>query len=413
MLKAQANLALPNPLNFSPLRDLRRVSLPYAARISIGRGLRDHVRLYISLGYTLIFGVVSVWLYRAEIHTGFAISVIFGSLFALYSVIPWRLKLPLGLNLSPVPYFLYNAILALVLGFLVSVLAYMVPIMIFHGWEASEWLYAFGWRLCAFMSPILAVTGFSIALGEDYAHNQDRLEARARRFQRLAEQARVIALRAQINPHFFFNSLNTIAALIPVEPEKAEQAVELLAEALRPALLREQPLLGTLESELKIAGAYAELEHLRLGDRVAISFDVDETLNGTVVPSLCLQPLLENVFRHGATKHAGGYRVGLVARPEADFLVVEIQGHPEGASVEFDAPDFAPAVAREGHALHNIQTRVAMLFGSNTEVDVRVRSQDHASVARLRIPLDGPTPQARAMEARIREGHSPEEVVKP
>jgi hypothetical protein len=133
------------------------------------------------------------------------------------------------------------------------------------------------------------------------AERAARLDRRRRAtLERLAEQARIVALRAQVNPHFFFNALNTIAALIPTRPADAERAVELLAEALRPVLMRDQPMTHPLRTEFAVAEAYAQIERLRFGDRLRIEFDLPAGLATLPVPSLSLQPLLENAIRHGA-----------------------------------------------------------------------------------------------------------------
>jgi hypothetical protein len=121
-------------------------------------------------------------------------------------------------------------------------------------------------------------------------------------------RAQLEALRAQINPHFLFNSLNSIAQLISSDPERAEVCVERLAEIFRYLLQSENRSFVTLEDELDIADAYLDIERARFGERLEVDFVVDEAVRHHIVPTLILQPLIENAVRHGVSQKVGGGR---------------------------------------------------------------------------------------------------------
>jgi len=229
---------------------------------------------------------------------------------------------------------------------------------------------------------IYAILGLYITTGHDEQRARLRLEREARRQQELLQRAQEIVLRSQINPHFFFNALNTIAALIPSRPADAERAVELLAEALRPALMRDQSLTATLRREVEIARAYGELELLRLGDRLTIDWELDPSAMDLEMPSLSLQPLLENGVRHGVTPHPGKHRITIQAVRSGDGLELRVLNAPE----EAHGPLSVEAAFRQGHALHNVRQRLRARFGPDATLAVHCSADGRAATATLRVP---------------------------
>ncbi len=167
-------------------------------------------------------------------------------------------------------------------------------------------------------------------------------------------RAEVIALQARIRPHFLFNSMNTIASLIPLRPRDAERAIEDLAELFRAALAPGERL-STLGDELELVRRYLEIERLRLGDRLRVRWSVDGLPDGTPMPALLLQPLVENAVHHGVSAlPAGG--------------LIEIEGTADSASVMLRIANPRPARAqavRAGHgiALDNVRQRLAYHYG--------------------------------------------------
>ncbi len=166
-------------------------------------------------------------------------------------------------------------------------------------------------------------------------------------------KARIEALHARIHPHFLFNTLNSIAALVRLSPEQAEQAVENLAGLMR-AILNDIQFMVSWEHELKISRQYIELELLRLGDRLQIQFEVDSVPSDFPVPSLFLQPLIENAIIHGITHCPEGGLLKLKASISSGQLKIIITN------------PLAPAKTKERHGtgvgLGNVKNRLQLLY---------------------------------------------------
>jgi two-component system sensor histidine kinase AlgZ len=179
------------------------------------------------------------------------------------------------------------------------------------------------------------------------------------RAQLLAEsEARVQALQARIRPHFLFNSLNTIASLIPEDPVGAERATEDLADLFRGSMRRaDNPI--SLADELKLAEKYLQMEKRRLGERLRVDWQVSELPRGASILPLTLQPLLENAVAHGIQPLVDGGEVRVYGRSEKDNIVITVC-NPLG-------PD---GHISEGHgmALANIRERLELAFGSTASL---------------------------------------------
>ena len=164
-------------------------------------------------------------------------------------------------------------------------------------------------------------------------------------------QAELRALRAQVNPHFLFNTLNTIAALIPLDPPAAEDTTARLAEVFRYALRSSDRELAPFGDELAFLRSYLEIERTRFGARLRIEESIEPGLEAVLVPSLLLQPVVENAVRHGIAPRPEGGTVRLTARREGGNLVVEVADDGPGLD-----PDAEPAGT--GFGLHSVRERM-------------------------------------------------------
>lgn len=171
-------------------------------------------------------------------------------------------------------------------------------------------------------------------------------------------EARVQALQARIQPHFLFNSLNTIASLVHDDPDNAEAATLDLADIFRGSLRRADQLISLAE-ELQLARQYLEMEQRRLGERLQIEWRVDELPQGAAVLPLMLQPLLENAVAHGIQAHPEGGLLSVYGRAEGDQVVITIGNPlaPEGWSS-----------GGHGIAIGNIRERLVYAFGSRAQL---------------------------------------------
>lgn len=224
-----------------------------------------------------------------------------------------------------------------------------------------------GWWLLRnlLVSTVLA----GIILRYFYLQQQLRLQ------QQLELQARLDALRTRIRPHFLFNTLNSIASLIMSRPEDAERAVEDLAELLRGSL-QDNKRATTVADELRVCELYLGIEQLRLGERLRVDWQIDAMAREQAMPSLILQPLVENAVYHGVAQLVAGgtIRVSVALR----------EGRIE-VTVENPSPE-QPARSGGHHmALENIGQRLQALYGSEGLLQVE-RPGSH-----YRVELSYPT----------------------
>jgi hypothetical protein len=208
---------------------------------------------------------------------------------------------------------------------------------------------------------------------EYYAKYRDRERVAARLEVSLTE-ARLHALELQIQPHFLFNTLNSISAL--VRTARQREAVTMIAglsDLLRYSLDHAGEQQVTLASELAIIERYLEIEHLRFPDRMAFEIDVPAEVRCAVVPTLLLQPLVENAIRHGIAQSAGPGRVAIRARRDGDQLCIDV--HNTGTLAE----DY-----RAGVGLRNTMARLRHLY--RADHDFQLRAVDGSVLASVALP---------------------------
>ena len=187
------------------------------------------------------------------------------------------------------------------------------------------------------------------------------LELRQRARRPADASARLAELQSRIRPHFLFNALNTALALVRIDPERAERVLEDLAELFRFALA-ERGASITLAEELELARRYLEIEQVRFGERLRLSWELDAGADSVRVPPLVLQPLVENAVRHGIEPAAEG---GVIrVRTQRRLGTVEI-------AVDNTLSPHSPARPGHGIALANVRERLALLHDLAAEFDAR------------------------------------------
>ncbi len=186
-------------------------------------------------------------------------------------------------------------------------------------------------------------------------------------------RAQVEALQARIRPHFLFNSMNTVAALIRVDPAAAERTVEDLSELFRAALGSHDIGDGTLGEELALVDRYLAIEQLRLGPRLRVRRELDDLPKDFPLPRLLLQPLVENAVRHGIQPLREGGEVILRGERNGTGIQIEIT-NPLPAK---------PAITGNGHGLDSVRRRVAFRYGPQARVEVTPQGERFAVVLQL------------------------------
>jgi two-component sensor histidine kinase len=170
------------------------------------------------------------------------------------------------------------------------------------------------------------------------------------------EQARLQALRLQLQPHFLFNALNTITALVHRDPRSAERMVTGLSELLRASLGPGGDQEVRLDRELELVRHYLDIQQVRFADRLMVALAVDADTHEAMVPSLMLQPLVENAILHGIASRAAGGTVAIAAKRRNGMLLIDVTDDGIGASESYGE-------AREGVGLGNTRARLRSLYG--------------------------------------------------
>ncbi|NMW23305.1 histidine kinase [Rhodanobacter denitrificans] len=190
----------------------------------------------------------------------------------------------------------------------------------------------------------------------------------------LAEE-QLARLQGQLRPHFLFNALNTVSALMHSDVARADRLVAALGDLLRISLRSIEHEMTPLAEELRTLELYADIMHERFRDRVTLSWQTDRALLDVAVPALLLQPLLENVFKHGVERTVTPVRIHIGVRREYDSLEIVVSN-----SGSVLAPEH-----RDGVGFRNCRERLGIIYGD--AASLRVRNEDDGVAARVLIPL--------------------------
>jgi LytS/YehU family sensor histidine kinase len=211
--------------------------------------------------------------------------------------------------------------------------------------------------------------------------------AEADRERQLAADARLNALRAQINPHFLFNTLNTIASKARTDPEDARRLLLRLGDFFRYSI-RQDGQFADFAQEYFFVRTYVALEQARYGDSLDVRYDVDPQVLSAQVPVLTIQPLVENAVKHGLAEKVGGGTVHLKARVDPLSRTTLIQVRDDGVGMDDELLDkvLSGAAPSGGIGLRNINQRLENLFGERYSMHVR-SGDDKGTTVDLRLPL--------------------------
>src|SRR5215470_2529466 len=273
----------------------------------------------------------------------------------------------------------------------------MAPLMTCVGLEAGrvalvlathkpKWLFAIhaGWDWQFLLVVIATLMSVAAPLK---IWNNTRNEMKLERHQQLLLKARMDALSRQINPHFLFNTLNTVTSLIRFDPDTARGVVLKLSNILR-RLLRKHETFVPLREELEFIDDYLDIEVARFGkDNLDIIKHVDDAALEAFVPSMLLQPIVENCLKHGLAPKLGGGKIQLRAVQSNGRVQIEIEDNGVGISEEK-----MPHVYVEGIGLSNVRERLRVLYGMDFHLDLQSRPGE-GTLIRIEIPELTPTLQ--------------------
>jgi two-component system, LytTR family, sensor kinase len=211
---------------------------------------------------------------------------------------------------------------------------------------------------------------------------------RARREAQLVNQlveAELRALRAQINPHFLFNSLNSVVALIVAEPQAAEEMIIRLAKIFRHVLTYHDRPFSSINEEISFLETYLEIEKVRFGDRLQVDFDIQESVAHLSVPTFILQPLVENSIKHGFGSKVGENQLTIRARKHTDYLELTVEDNGVGAS----APRKLSERSSTGLGLRNVEERLQTVYRGGAQFSFESQPRI-GSRAQILIPIPVP-----------------------
>jgi two-component system LytT family sensor kinase len=263
-----------------------------------------------------------------------------------------------------------------------------------HTFAAQKWLFVMhppdaypATLVLVYFSTILCI-GLTLKIW-----NNTRYEWKLEEQQRLLVEARLASLTSQINPHILFNTLNSVASLIRSDGETARQLIFKLSTILR-RLLRKQEALATLRDELAFIDDYLSIEVVRFGDKLKIVKEIDENTLNALIPSMLLQPIVENSIKHGLSPKIGGGTVWLRSAVQGARLQLELED--DGVGIR---PEAIPDVFRRGIGVSNVYERLQVLFGNEFNMIIEHRPGGGTRV-RIQIPeLKDPTGEAAARAA--------------
>jgi two-component system LytT family sensor kinase len=248
-----------------------------------------------------------------------------------------------------------------------------------HRAVPSQWLFAFDSPEWPYLLLIILSAVMSVAMPIKIWNNT-RTEMNLEQNQQLLLRARMDALTSQINPHFLFNTLNTVSSLVRYDPDTARVIVLKLSNILR-RLLRKHETFVPLRDEISFIDDYLDIEVVRFGrDKLQIFKEIDDETLDAFVPSMLLQPMIENAIKHGLAPKLEGGQIHLRTRRSDGRLFIEVEDNGLGIP-----QDRLTGVYAQGIGISNVHERLRLLYGD--EFSMNIHSQEGAGThIQIEIP---------------------------
>ncbi len=311
-------------------------------------------------------------------------------LWAVLSAVPIFLarRRPLGRQALP---WLLHAVAAILVVFLHGLLDYSVSRLMgnFVGvgvWDGTMTRVRESYYVNLLVySLVVGITQYLVSAEELRSERMKRDELDAE-----LSKARLQALRMQIRPHFVMNALNTVAGLVEVDPDAARSNLRRLGDLMRASALAKDASEVTLDRELAFTRDYLEIEQARFGDRLRCHVTREEGTGECLVPSLILQPLVENAVVHGVSPKPEGGTVEVRCRRDGDRLRIEVVddgvGLPETDATKRGAGTGTGSGSSTGIGIENVRRRVVAHYGSDHQFELRPRSASTATNGKMGEP---------------------------
>jgi two-component sensor histidine kinase len=267
-----------------------------------------------------------------------------------------------------------NAAIHAAAGTVIAV-AKMVAERAIFAWLTGFWTYLLLSTLALQLSIYAAIVACAHGV-EYYRRSREREQLEAR----LAE-TRLQLLSVQLQPHFLFNTLNTIAEMVHLDADRADYMITSLSDLLRRALALGATQEITLDEELSLLSRYLDIQRARFGDRLQVTCRIADDVRAAAVPVLLLQPLVENAIQHGLSARTAAGRIEIDARRTAGRLAITIEDDGPGVNLE-------ASTGRERLGLGNTRARLQALYGDDQQLALTNGHQGGARLS-LEIPLRG------------------------
>jgi two-component system LytT family sensor kinase len=243
----------------------------------------------------------------------------------------------------------------------------------------SRWLFAIHPANSGYMGLVVLSSVMCVAIAVKIWNNT-RIEMNLEQNQQFLLKARMDALTSQINPHFLFNTLNTVSSLIRFDPDMARGVVVKLSNILR-RLLRKHETFVPLHEELEFIDDYLGIEEIRFGrDKLQIFKEIDEETLDAFIPSMLLQPIIENAIKHGLAPRLEGGEIHLRTHRRDGRLLIDIEDNGIGIS-----PERLREVFGGGIGISNVHERLRLLYGEHFKMDIRSQEGEGTQI-HIEIP---------------------------
>lgn len=331
--------------------------------------------LFYALVMYLQIGAIPFWV-------ALIASANYNYLFGLVSILIWFLC-------KKIPFDQTNKMLFFSFHFLSAIFCSALWLFLSYGfWYLSEGERIFkqvdvraiiGWQFLFGMIQYFFVAGIFYTI--IYHRNLKQKEVEQAELKILTRDAELKALKLQMNPHFLFNTLNSINALVTKNPALARKMIAQLSELLRMSLESHDKLLIPLKEELDLVHTYLAIEQMRFGEKMTVREDIDPELLPRPFPAMLLQPLLENAVKHGITNTRKGGTISLSIQKQDRFLVGSVINESHDLNLKATAP-----TSSNGISLHNIRQRLDRMYGNDYGWQID-QSKTNQFKVEFRLPL--------------------------
>mgnify|MGYP000477657716 CR=1 FL=1 len=320
------------------------------------------VYLLIWVFISIVHNFVIIFLLDVKLEQAFTESIVYNTLYFLLGISLWYTVSYNTLeNYTPVKIFV-NHLAAAILTSAIWVLAgYYILINIFND-DANYKAYLFNSGIWRFM---IGIFFYAISVAVDYViiyyHNFQQKLFKESELNALVKEAELKSLKYQINPHFIFNSLNSISSLTLSNPDKAREMTIKLSSFLRSTLSKNEKQKSKLSEEIENAKLYLDIEKVRFAEKFDFIEELDPECKELEIPSMILQPLFENAIKHGVYESIDKIKIKLKCKPENEYLKIIVENN-------FD-PEAVPRKG-EGIGIKNIQHRMKLMYNQDNLVTV-------------------------------------------